>query len=70
MQPPVSHPQDFQVESGSFATSTAVTPSQPHQEWDPELSEILNEVIDIVPDTNYPDNDLNNILGTGKLHEQ
>ncbi|XP_055711682.1 nuclear receptor coactivator 2 isoform X6 [Phlebotomus papatasi] len=64
MQPPVSHPQDFQVESGSFATSTAVTPSQPHQEWDPELSEILNEVIDIVPDTNYPDNDLNNILGT------
>ncbi|XP_059617305.1 nuclear receptor coactivator 2 isoform X2 [Phlebotomus argentipes] len=64
MQAPVSHPQDFQVESGSFATSTAVTPSQPHQEWDPELSEILNEVIDIVPDTNYPDNDLNNILGT------
>uniref|UniRef100_A0A1B0CR09 Uncharacterized protein n=1 Tax=Lutzomyia longipalpis TaxID=7200 RepID=A0A1B0CR09_LUTLO len=64
MQPPASHPQDFQVESGSFATSTAVTPSQPHQEWDPELNEILNEVIDIVPDTNYPDNDLNNILGT------
>ncbi|XP_055684535.1 nuclear receptor coactivator 2 isoform X3 [Lutzomyia longipalpis] len=67
MQSPASHPQDFQVESGSFATSTAVTPSQPHQEWDPELNEILNEVIDIVPDTNYPDNDLNNILAISTI---
>lgn len=45
-------------DSGPFTTSTtAVTPTQPHSqpqqgasEWDPELSRILNEVIDYVPE--------------------
>lgn len=48
---------------GSFTTSTAVTPTQPPQqggssELDPELSQILNEVIDIVPEPYHQISDL------------
>lgn len=50
MQPPSSRLQEFQFDTGSYATSTAVTPTQPQLGCDPELSEILNTVIDIVPD--------------------
>lgn len=59
MQPPATRTQDFQFDTGSYATSTAATPSQPQSGCDPELSEILNTVIDIVPE--YQGNSL---LGT------
>lgn len=52
MQPPTSRPQGFQIESGLYATSTAATPAQPQTEYDSELSDILNTVIDIAPDFN------------------
>lgn len=51
MQTPATRQQEFPYEAaGSFATSTAITPAQPALGCDPELSEILNTVIDIVPD--------------------
>lgn len=50
MQPSASRQQEFPFEPGSFATSTAITPTQPQLGCDPELNEILNTVIDIVPD--------------------
>lgn len=50
MHPPVTRPQDFHFDTGSYATSTAATPTQPQIGCDPELSEILNTVIDIVPE--------------------
>lgn len=59
MQPPATRAPDFQFDTGSYATSTAATPSQPQSGCDPELSEILNTVIDIVPE--YQGNSL---LGT------
>lgn len=58
MQPPATRTQDFQFDTGSYATSTAATPSQPQSGCDPELSEILNTVIDIVPEYQ------GNLLGT------
>lgn len=58
MQPPATRAQDFQFDTGSYATSTAATPSQPQSGCDPELSEILNTVIDIVPEYQ------GNLLGT------
>lgn len=58
MQPPATRTQDFQFDTGSYATSTAATPSHPQSGCDPELSEILNTVIDIVPEYQ------GNLLGT------
>lgn len=60
MQPPATRPQEFQFDTGSYATSTAATPTQPQSGCDPELSEILNTVIDIVPE--YPAHLLGSIM--------
>lgn len=50
MQPPATRQQEFHFDTGSYATSTAITPTQPQSAVDSELNEILNTVIDIVPD--------------------
>lgn len=51
MQTPAARTQDFPFETTvPFATSTAISPAQPTLGNDPELSELLNDVIDIVPD--------------------
>lgn len=61
MQPSsITRAQDFQFDTGSFATSTAVTPIQPS--GDAELSDILNSVIDQLPDYQENDNILSGIL--------
>lgn len=49
MQPPITRPQDFHFETGSFQTTTAATPIQPSVS-DAELSDIVNSVIDLLPD--------------------
>lgn len=49
MQPSITRPQDFHFETGSFATSTAATPIQPSA-GDPELSDLVNSVIDWLPE--------------------
>lgn len=51
------------VGSGPFASSASSTTSHPTPEWDPELNEILNHVIDIAPEGNFGDNELNSLLG-------
>lgn len=50
MHPPSTRQQEFPFEAGSYAPSPAITPTQPALGCDPELNEILNTVIDIVPD--------------------
>lgn len=60
IHPTTTRPQGFPIDSGIYATSTAATPTQPQMEFDSELSDILNTVIDIVPDYS---NGLNNMLG-------
>lgn len=53
------------VGSGTFATpsSATSTTSTPMPEWDSELNEILNHVIDIAPEGNFVDSELNSLLG-------
>lgn len=71
MQPPSTRQHNvFQQvqDSGTFTTSSGgpATPSSStstQQPEDIELSEILNDVIDIVPESNFQERDLNNILG-------
>ncbi|KAL1404294.1 hypothetical protein pipiens_018957, partial [Culex pipiens pipiens] len=52
------------VGSGTFATpsSATSTTSTPMPEWDSELNEILNHVIDIAPEGNFVDSELNSLL--------
>lgn len=50
MHPPATRLQEFPFETGSYAPSAAITPTQQALGCDPELNEILNTVIDIVPD--------------------
>lgn len=52
---PTSRSDDY-----SFETTSAVTPTQPQSSVDPELSEILNTVIDFVPE--YPQTMLGGII--------
>lgn len=47
MQPSITRPQDFHFDS--FTTSTAATPIQPSG-GDTELSDIVNSVIDLLPE--------------------
>lgn len=58
MQPSITRPQDFHFDS--FTTSTAATPIQPSG-GDTELSDIVNSVIDLLPDYQGT-NMLSNIL--------
>lgn len=55
MQPPIPRPQDF-----NFDTSTAATPIQPQSGGDTELSDIVNSVIDLLPE--YQGNSFSGIL--------
>lgn len=55
MQPSITRPQEFHFDTGSFATSTAATPIQPSG-GDTELSDIVNSVIDLLPE--YQDNSM------------
>lgn len=48
---------------GSFATATPATSTQLVSEWDPELNEILNHVIEIAPEGDFAESELNSILG-------
>lgn len=50
MQPTITRQQDFHFDTGSYATSTAATPIQPLSGGDTELSDIVNSVIDLLPD--------------------
>lgn len=50
MQPSITRQQDFHFDTGSFATSTAATPIQPQSGGDTELSDIVNSVIDLLPE--------------------
>lgn len=59
MQSSITRPQDFHFDTGSFATSTAATPIQPSV-GDTELSDIVNSVIDLLPE--YQGNLLSGIL--------
>ncbi|KFB38364.1 hypothetical protein ZHAS_00005719 [Anopheles sinensis] len=45
---------------GAFATSTPATSTQLASEWDPELNEILNHVIEIAPD-DFAESELNSL---------
>lgn len=64
MQTSITRPQDFgHFDTGAFATSTATTPVQPSGGGDAELADIVNSVIDLLPE--YPGN---NMLG-GILQE-
>lgn len=55
--------------SGTFATpsSATSTTSTPMPEWDSELNEILNHVIDIAPEGNFVDSELNSLLGISSI---
>ncbi|XP_038109955.1 nuclear receptor coactivator 1 isoform X3 [Culex quinquefasciatus] len=57
------------VGSGTFATpsSATSTTSTPMPEWDSELNEILNHVIDIAPEGNFVDSELNSLLGISSI---
>ncbi len=58
--------QQFILSSSSNSvTTTAITPSQsqPSSEWDSELNDILEKVIDFVPETNYGA-DMNSLLNS------
>lgn len=59
MQPAITRPQEFHFDTGSYATSTAATPIQPSV-GDTELSDIVNSVIDLLPE--YQGNLLSGIL--------
>lgn len=54
------------VGSGPYATPSSASSTTSHAmpEWDPELNEILNHVIDIAPDGNFTDSELNSFLGS------
>lgn len=61
IQPGAARHQDFPFDTASYAATTAVTLTQPQVGGsDPELSELLNTVIDIVPD--YQGNLLTGII--------
>ncbi|XP_052864097.1 nuclear receptor coactivator 2 [Anopheles cruzii] len=53
--------------SGSYAASTPATSTQLASEWDPELNEILNHVIEIAPEGDFPESELNSILGLSPI---
>ncbi|EDO63413.1 AGAP009664-PA, partial [Anopheles gambiae str. PEST] len=52
---------------GSFATATPATSTQLVSEWDPELNEILNHVIEIAPEGDFAESELNSILGLSPI---
>lgn len=54
MQPGGSSYPDFEFNSGSYATTTAVTPSNCQSGPDQDLTEIINSIIDFVPDNPAP----------------
>lgn len=67
MQPAITRPQEFHFDTGSFATSTAATPIQPSA-GDTELSDIVNSVIDLLPE--YQGNILAGILPESSSSQQ
>lgn len=67
MQPSITRPQEFHFDTGSFATSTAATPIQPSG-GDTELSDIVNSVIDLLPE--YQGNMLSGILPESSSTQQ
>lgn len=67
MQPAITRPSDFHFDTGSFATSTAATPIQPSA-GDTELSDIVNSVIDLLPE--YQGNILTGILPESSSSQQ
>lgn len=62
MQSSVTRQQDFHFDTGSYATSTAATPIQPQSGGDTELSDIVNSVIDLLPENYQSSNMLGGIL--------